>query len=203
MRDHRSTLQSMSSALLIALVCWATPLHGWAQEDEIIAGGKIKYQQYCANCHGATGKGDGEMAALMVFKPTNLTQLSKQNKGEFPFWRVYRAIDGREHRARSRKSRDAVVGFCVSSRGRCQRDQCAIRSRPRADLATGIFSGGDSGKGDCHKPRSELGADDLIQSFNDLSKFLRAYLSKSLADALNRERANLTDLSKNLISDKV
>ena len=96
MNEQRLTLQSTSGALLIALVFWAMPLHGWAQEDEIIAGGKIKYQHYCATCHGATGKGNGEMAALMVFKPANLTQLSTQNKGEFPFWRVYRAIDGRE-----------------------------------------------------------------------------------------------------------
>ena len=96
MRGYQSTLQSMSSALLIAIVCWTIPLHSWAQEDEILAGGKIKYQHYCANCHGATGKGDGEMAALMVIKPANLTHLNKQNKGEFPFWRVYRAIDGRE-----------------------------------------------------------------------------------------------------------
>jgi mono/diheme cytochrome c family protein len=67
-----------------------------AQEDEIIAGGKIKYQQYCANCHGPAGKGNGEMALLFVFKPADLTQLKKNNNGEFPFWRVYRAIDGRE-----------------------------------------------------------------------------------------------------------
>jgi hypothetical protein len=36
------------------------------------------------------------MAALLVFKPADLTQLRKINKGEFPFWRVYRTIDGRE-----------------------------------------------------------------------------------------------------------
>lgn len=96
MNNHRSTLQRTSRTLLVAFLCWSLPLHGWAQEDEIIAGGKIKYQQYCANCHGETGTGDGKMAALLVFKPTNLTQLRKQNKGEFPFWRVYRAIDGRD-----------------------------------------------------------------------------------------------------------
>jgi mono/diheme cytochrome c family protein len=67
-----------------------------AQEDEIVAGGKGKYQKYCASCHGQAGKGDGEMAALLLFKPTDLTQLKNKNKGEFPFWRVYRAIDGRE-----------------------------------------------------------------------------------------------------------
>jgi hypothetical protein len=31
-----------------------------------------------------------------VFKPADLTQLRTKNQGEFPFWRVYRAIDGRE-----------------------------------------------------------------------------------------------------------
>ena len=68
----------------------------YAQEDEIIAGGKGKYQQYCAGCHGPTGKGNGSMAPLLVSKPADLTQLKNQNKGEFPFWRVYRTIDGRE-----------------------------------------------------------------------------------------------------------
>ena len=36
------------------------------------------------------------MATLLVFKPADLTQLSKKNNGEFPFWRIYRAIDGRD-----------------------------------------------------------------------------------------------------------
>ncbi len=67
-----------------------------AQEDEIIAGGRGKYQQYCASCHGPAGKGNGAMAPLLTFKPADLTQLRKTGKGEFPFWRVYRAIDGRE-----------------------------------------------------------------------------------------------------------
>lgn len=67
-----------------------------AQEDEIIAGGKTKYEKYCSSCHGPAGKGNGTMAPLLTFKPADLTQLRKTNKGEFPFWRVYRAIDGRE-----------------------------------------------------------------------------------------------------------
>ena len=28
--------------------------------------------------------------------PANLTQLSRKNGGEFPFWKVYHIIDGRE-----------------------------------------------------------------------------------------------------------
>ncbi len=68
----------------------------YAQEDEIIAGGKGKYEKYCASCHGPMGKGNDDMAPLLVSKPADLTQLRKKGKGEFPFWRVYRAIDGRE-----------------------------------------------------------------------------------------------------------
>jgi mono/diheme cytochrome c family protein len=96
MTTHHATLRRMNTLLLIVLISWALPPRSDAQEDEIIAGGKIKYQQYCANCHGETGTGEGKIAALLVFKPTNLTHLSKQHKGEFPFWRVYRAIDGRD-----------------------------------------------------------------------------------------------------------
>jgi mono/diheme cytochrome c family protein len=86
-----------SGLLWLTLLFWPIWQQALAQEDEIIAGGKLKYQQYCASCHGETGKGDGAMAALMVLKPADLTQLRKQDGNEFPFWRVYRAIDGREN----------------------------------------------------------------------------------------------------------
>lgn len=67
-----------------------------AQEDEIIAGGQLKYKRYCAYCHGSGGKGDGDMSALLVISPADLTQISTRNKGVFPFWQVYQMIDGRK-----------------------------------------------------------------------------------------------------------
>lgn len=67
-----------------------------AQEDEIIAGGQLKYQQYCASCHGAEGKGDGHMSEILIIPPADLTQLSEKNNGAFPFWYVYAMIDGRK-----------------------------------------------------------------------------------------------------------
>lgn len=67
-----------------------------AQEQVVLTSGKLEYQQYCATCHGADGKGNGPMAELWKQPPADLTQLSKKNKGQFPFWRVYRTIDGRE-----------------------------------------------------------------------------------------------------------
>jgi hypothetical protein len=36
------------------------------------------------------------MAAELLSQPTDLTQLAKNNGGQFPFWEVYRVIDGRK-----------------------------------------------------------------------------------------------------------
>jgi len=33
---------------------------------------------------------------LLTVRPMDLTQLSKKHQGQFPFWQVYRVIDGRE-----------------------------------------------------------------------------------------------------------
>ena len=36
------------------------------------------------------------MRKFLLFPPANLTQLAKKNGDKFPFWQVYRTIDGRE-----------------------------------------------------------------------------------------------------------
>lgn len=69
---------------------------GLAQEKEVAAAGKPAYDRNCAVCHGREGKGDGGAASVLTVKPTDLTQISKNNGGTFPFWRVYGVIDGRE-----------------------------------------------------------------------------------------------------------
>ena len=33
---------------------------------------------------------------LLTVKPADLTQINKRSDGTFPFWRIYRVIDGRE-----------------------------------------------------------------------------------------------------------
>lgn len=57
--------------------------------------GDKEYRIACLNCHGAGGKGDGPMAELLKKKPSDLTMLAKNNRGEYPFLRVYQTIDGR------------------------------------------------------------------------------------------------------------
>jgi mono/diheme cytochrome c family protein len=67
-----------------------------AQEEQIVARGQAHYQRYCSVGHGEQGKGKGPLAAYLKITPADLTQLSKQNGGHFPFWPVYRIVDGRE-----------------------------------------------------------------------------------------------------------
>ncbi len=52
------------------------------------------YADYCAACHGATGKGDGAAAAGLGKKPADLSLLAKRNSGAFPTTRVMAQIWG-------------------------------------------------------------------------------------------------------------
>ncbi len=56
--------------------------------------GRREYERSCASCHGASGKGDGVLAGLLLKNPPDLTQLSRSNQGMFPFQRLYQVIDG-------------------------------------------------------------------------------------------------------------
>jgi mono/diheme cytochrome c family protein len=80
---------------LIFLLSLPAPL-ATAQEMEVVAGGELEYQSHCAVCHGVDGGGNGIMSKYLTLKPANLTQLSRKYGGKFPFWQIYRTIDGRE-----------------------------------------------------------------------------------------------------------
>lgn len=56
--------------------------------------GAEDFAAYCAGCHGAGGKGDGEMAAGLAKRPADLTVLSSKNGGVFPATRVMAQIWG-------------------------------------------------------------------------------------------------------------
>ena len=85
--------------VLIMLVATSVSLHARtvaAQEIEVITGGELEYQNYCAVCHGVDNRGQGIMSKFLTMRPADLTQLAKKNGGTFPFWQVYRTIDGRQ-----------------------------------------------------------------------------------------------------------
>ena len=65
-------------------------------QEVVLTSGQLEYHNYCASCHGHDGKGKGAMADLLRAVPADLTQLTKKSGGQFPFWRIYGTIDGRE-----------------------------------------------------------------------------------------------------------
>jgi mono/diheme cytochrome c family protein len=82
--------------IVAATLFWVIPAVGLAQEEVVLNNGEREYQAYCATCHGAQGKGNGPMSTILTVVPADLTQIRKKNNGEFPFWRVYKIIDGRD-----------------------------------------------------------------------------------------------------------
>lgn len=101
----------ISHALVFLLFLLGLPALGFGQAEQneqveqnmpdtidrrVLTVGKYDYDEYCAHCHGKTGQGDGEVARALQFSASNLSQLQKQNNGKYPFWRVFRIIDGRD-----------------------------------------------------------------------------------------------------------
>lgn len=53
------------------------------QRSDRTSGAKM-FNDYCAVCHGAEGKGDGPAVAALNKPPSDLTTLSLRNQGKFP-----------------------------------------------------------------------------------------------------------------------
>jgi len=56
--------------------------------------GQEMYKAYCAVCHGVDGKGGGPAASALKAPPSDLTQLSKSNGGQYPDMKVVTIIRG-------------------------------------------------------------------------------------------------------------
>ncbi len=82
--------------MMMTVLLWVIPSTAMTQEVSVLANGKRLYQWYCEFCHGERAEGDGPMAQHLLVKPANLTQLQKKHEGQFPFWPVYRTIEGQE-----------------------------------------------------------------------------------------------------------
>lgn len=56
--------------------------------------GAEDFATYCAACHGADGRGTGEIAADLTRRPADLTTIARRNGGTFPMTRVMARIWG-------------------------------------------------------------------------------------------------------------
>ena len=79
-----------------------------AQESGVISGGELEYQNSCAVCHGVEARGNGIMSKYLTVRPANLRQLRLTAGGNFPFWEVYRKIDG-QFEIRGHGTRDMPI----------------------------------------------------------------------------------------------
>jgi mono/diheme cytochrome c family protein len=95
-QEKRGAGSVVFMGILVGGLLWLWAGNSLAQEQEVVSAGKNVYNQNCAVCHGREGKGDGVAASMLTVKPADLTQIAKKNGGEFPFWKVYGIIDGRQ-----------------------------------------------------------------------------------------------------------
>lgn len=81
-------------SVLLSLCCASAMTAGAAMAQDADVGAGL-YADYCAACHGASGKGDGDMANVITIPSPDLTSLSARNGGVFPMLQVIHIIDGR------------------------------------------------------------------------------------------------------------
>lgn len=68
---------------------------GSAAAQGMMAASETEFLNSCAVCHGTSGRGDGNLVNFLNVKPTDLTKLTANNDGKFPFLEVFQVIDGR------------------------------------------------------------------------------------------------------------
>lgn len=77
---------------LAVIVALGAALAGCAPERQV--SGRALYADYCASCHGVSGKGDGPAAEGLGKAPADLTGIAARNGGTFPTVEVMSTIDG-------------------------------------------------------------------------------------------------------------
>ncbi len=101
-KTRNPTWKGLARALwvlgLLTLAAGAAPAQEEAEEHPgfLAAKGRVTFRVYCASCHGPKAVGDGNLAQYLTVEPSDLTQLSKNNDGEFPLELLVRIIDGRQ-----------------------------------------------------------------------------------------------------------
>ena len=86
--------ESVFIFLLLTLIPFQSSLAEKTEGAE--ARGKVEFIDSCSLCHGEDAKGSGIFSSMLKVKTPDLTQLSKNNNGVFPFKDVYLIIDGKE-----------------------------------------------------------------------------------------------------------
>lgn len=90
MRIH---IAGLLLALTSASAAWGAPPSGRTPIQER---GHALFMQYCATCHGPSGRGDGSIAQALRTPPSDLTKIAERRDGRFPVADIMTFIDGRK-----------------------------------------------------------------------------------------------------------
>jgi mono/diheme cytochrome c family protein len=72
------------------------PVNPVAADEVSIERGRTLFTINCIMCHGATGEGNGQIAAFLANKPANLTSIITQSKSDGAlFLTITNGVDGR------------------------------------------------------------------------------------------------------------
>lgn len=85
-------MRRLALGFLLLSVASATAI----ADDPANAPGQADYLSYCASCHGVDGKGNGPLAPTLKIAPSDLTVITKKNKGNFPYTLLRKTIESRE-----------------------------------------------------------------------------------------------------------
>ena len=80
---------------LIAFVAMTLIASGVSAADDVGKSGKQLYEQYCASCHGVSGRGDGPVSKSLSVEVPDLTRLAQRHGDRFDRGLIERVIDGR------------------------------------------------------------------------------------------------------------
>ena len=96
------------------------------QPTTAVAGQEV-YRQYCAVCHGTTGKGDGPAASALKTKPADLTQIAAKNGGKYPEVKVQRIINGEDEPTAAHGTKDMPMWGNIFQHMGASKDMGAVR----------------------------------------------------------------------------
>ena len=77
---------------LVTLICFSSLTNA----EDLTSKGHVRYYNDCAACHGDGARGDGAVGEVLTVLPSDLTRLSRDNRGQFPEDYVRRVVDGRD-----------------------------------------------------------------------------------------------------------
>jgi mono/diheme cytochrome c family protein len=110
-----------NASWVVGVVCLVLALGVRAEESPAAQQGHNLYDQYCMDCHGMKGIGDGVLAEELKVAPADLTTIAARRKGVFPDAEIREIIDGRRrvraHGPQNMPLWGRALGMSVASPG--------------------------------------------------------------------------------------